>query len=99
MDCVTMFNYITADDLAGFSLARGEIRGSHDWSRSSRSTRGYFICAGEGDFEVEDESYAVSANDVVLVPAGSRHKFMGEFDYIVINVPPYDPSAEVAVDD
>ena len=95
VDDVEMFNYITLSDELGFSLAKGEINGHHGMSRNVASARAYFICSGDGSFEIDDEIFSVIADDVVFVPVGSPHRFEGHFNYVVVNVPPFNPSDEI----
>ena len=91
---VTVKNYITSQLCPELSIALGTVAGIHPESRSSRSTRAYYITQGSGVVSVAGVQYEVTAGDAVLIPCGAVHSIQGHLTYVLVNAPAYDPSQE-----
>lgn len=96
MDSVQLENIVTAQHGLGGSLARATIGGPHGPTMNTKCNRIYHVLAGHCTADVAGVRITAEAGDTILVPKGTEHSLVGEAEYLVINVPEFDPSTEVA---
>ncbi|MEV0702017.1 cupin domain-containing protein [Saccharopolyspora sp. NPDC050389] len=92
---VTIRNIIAGPERT-VSVAAVNLDGVHPPSISKLSDRAYYIIHGEVEVTVGSETFVASSGDAVFVPKATRHSLVGKAEYVVVNVPPFDPSAEEA---
>lgn len=90
----TIENLVTAASSPNLSVAFAKLDGTHARGRSRRSDRAYYVISGSAAFIVGEERFTASAGHAVLVPKGTEHGFKGVMEYVVVNSPAFDPSAE-----
>lgn len=67
-----------------------QLWGAHGRLRSVRSTRLYYILAGDGWFQVdEDHRGAVRTGDLVVISRGQPYAFGGHMTYLLVNQPAF----------
>jgi mannose-6-phosphate isomerase-like protein (cupin superfamily) len=93
-DGFTVKDLITSEQSSVFSLASVSVRGEHPPSENDLCDRAYYIINGSARISVGRETYSVSSGDAVMIPKGTTHAVSGDVDYVVINVPPFDPAHE-----
>jgi len=57
-------------------------------------TEVYYITAGQGQMELDDTIVDVSAGHAIYIPAGIAHRAIGEFQAVIVTIPPFDPADE-----
>jgi mannose-6-phosphate isomerase-like protein (cupin superfamily) len=68
-------------------------RGPHGrLHRHSRSDNVYIVKSGKGLLTVEDEDHAIAADDVVFIPAGTRHALSNVSDGDLVIYEIYAPA-------
>jgi len=90
-------NYLTSAVSDCMSLASVSLNGPHPRSLNNKSDRVCFILEGTAVVEVGSEQAEVQPGDAVYIPKGTPHSISGNVRYLVLNVPPYDRAAEVAL--
>jgi len=54
----------------------------------------YYILEGEGYFEINDQKERCIKGDLVVIPAGSKFKYIGKFKMLLITTPAFYPEQE-----
>jgi mannose-6-phosphate isomerase-like protein (cupin superfamily) len=93
--CGQSTRIVTAADGLGCSLHVTEIRDSvRHYHRNSAEI--YYILAGTGRMELNEEMVAVEPGTVVTIEPGTRHRLVspGGVRTIVIAIPAFDPGDE-----
>ena len=54
----------------------------------------YYILEGEGFMELDGDKVPVKPGSTVYIPAGCRHRALGEINIAVVSVPSFDPEDE-----
>jgi len=85
---------LTGADNALLSIHRVTVSGAAKVHYHERLTEYYVVLSGSGRILLNDESLPVEANDVIMIPPGTRHALDGAFEIINIVCPPFDPSDE-----
>jgi mannose-6-phosphate isomerase-like protein (cupin superfamily) len=92
-------NYITSEFSEKVSLAISHLKGELWPTRNKVSDRIYYFIRGKAHFVFEDETELdVKQGDVLLVPAGSGYKMNGNFDAVLVNSPPFNPTNEEEIE-
>jgi mannose-6-phosphate isomerase-like protein (cupin superfamily) len=94
---VELENLVTAGHGLGASLARATISGPHGPTMNTRCNRVYFFLSGACAMRVGASTFNAHIGDTVIVPAGTKHELNGMAEYIVVNIPGFDPDSEVAL--
>lgn len=84
-----IWNYVTEDSGASFSVAFAEVDGDHPESISNRSDRCYMFVDGSGVMRVGENTYNVNGGDVVYIPKRIKHSLSGKITYYLVNNPPF----------
>lgn len=84
-----IWNYVTGDMEASFSVAYAEVYGTHPESISHRSDRCYMFIEGDAVMNVGEETYHVKGGEVVYIPKGIKHSLEGKITYYLVNNPPF----------
>jgi mannose-6-phosphate isomerase-like protein (cupin superfamily) len=95
----TFTDLITSGMGAVLSIARVKVNGIHPPSVSGLSDRAYFILQGSARAHVGDDQFDVGAGDAIYIPKSAVHSITGQVEYVVINVPPFDPKYESSPSD
>ena len=82
----------TAIDLHINRLRPGGVRGRVH--RHTRSDNVYIVRRGEGTLTIEGESHVIRADDVVFIPAGTRHSLSNLSDEPLELFEIYAPAGE-----
>lgn len=88
-EAAKIWNYVTADTGASFSVAYAEVDGNHPTSISKISDRCYMFIDGEAIMKVGTETFKVHGSDVVYIPKGTLHSIEGKISYYLVNNPPF----------
>ena len=78
----------------GMSMVRAELHGRHIGQPNRRSATTYLITQGQARISVGDETFQVSAGDIVTVDPNTRRELEGKAQLVIVNVPPFDPADE-----
>jgi mannose-6-phosphate isomerase-like protein (cupin superfamily) len=70
-----------------------EVGHMQEWY-SDVSTYQWYIIEGTGIYVIDDEKYAVSAGDLVVVPPKHRMHYFGKMKMVLITTPKYDDANE-----
>lgn len=54
----------------------------------------YYILEGEGYFEIDGEKESCVEGDLVVIPAGSKFRYMGKLKMLLITTPAFYPEQE-----
>jgi mannose-6-phosphate isomerase-like protein (cupin superfamily) len=85
-----------AEHGSDLSVTWVRLEGRHRRLRTNRSTRVYYVLAGEATFVLgAEEPFAVRADDTVIVPRGVPYEFWGQMTYLVINGPAFSDGDDV----
>jgi mannose-6-phosphate isomerase-like protein (cupin superfamily) len=95
---VDMWIYTSKDDLAVAAVVYQETAIGHSEEfRHHESAFIFYIVEGSGVWIIEDEEFAVEATDVVIVPAGKRFYYRGNFKQVCITAPAWTEAGEEVV--
>lgn len=95
-DNFEIHNYVTSEVSSAMSIALVNLNGPHPRSLNKNSDRAYYIIEGKATVEIGSEKGEVQAGDAVYIPKGTPHSITGTVRYLVVNVPPFDRTYEVA---
>jgi mannose-6-phosphate isomerase-like protein (cupin superfamily) len=71
------------------------VSGSHGQVKDLSSDRFYVVSEGSGTFVIDGKTYAVTVDDVVIIPPNVPFDFSGEMKLIMFCSPPFDPANDV----
>lgn len=54
----------------------------------------YYILEGEGYFEIDDQKENCTKGDLVVIPAGSKFRYIGKLRMLLITTPAFFPEQE-----
>jgi len=54
----------------------------------------YYILEGEGHFEINGQKESCTKGDLVVIPAGSKFKYVGSLKMLLITTPAFYPEQE-----
>jgi mannose-6-phosphate isomerase-like protein (cupin superfamily) len=83
------------------SAAYFEVTGRHGKVKTSKSDRIYFIIDGEGEFNINGESFKVVKTDVIIVPKNTPYDYKAISDVLklfLVHSPAFDPEADVKLE-
>jgi mannose-6-phosphate isomerase-like protein (cupin superfamily) len=90
----TIKDLITSGIGAPMSVAHVKVDGVHPPSVSSLSDRAFVILHGSARIRLDNKEFDVESGDAVYIPKGTIHAITGSIEYMVVNVPPFDPTFE-----
>lgn len=64
-----------------------------------KSEFNYYVIEGDGYFVINDQTKAVSAGDLIVLPPGTKYSFGGKLKMLLINTPHYSPDQEEIIKD
>lgn len=54
----------------------------------------YYILEGEGYFVINEEKESCIKGDLVIIPSGSKFRYVGKLKMLLINIPAFYPEQE-----
>ena len=94
--CGTARRALMEDPLVPYSLHRTDISRDARVHYHKVITETYFFleCSPEAAMELDGVQVPVAAGQAIVVPAGTRHRAVGEMKVIIIASPKFDPQDE-----
>jgi mannose-6-phosphate isomerase-like protein (cupin superfamily) len=97
---VDMWIYNGKDECAEAAVVYPETPTGHaEEFRHSKSAFIFFILEGSGEWIIEDETFPVTAQDVVIVPKGKRFYYRGNLKQVCITAPAWEAGYEEHIRD
>lgn len=94
-------NIAPVDDGAfggGFSVVRGTLKGVHSRRVNRRSTKSYYILAGQVAFFTEDGNYSCGPHEFAIVKPNVEVEVVSEnCEMLILCSPPFDFSDETEI--
>jgi mannose-6-phosphate isomerase-like protein (cupin superfamily) len=97
---VDMWVYNGKADCAEAAVVYQETTAGHaEEFRHGKSAFIFYIVEGNGEWIIEDETFPVTATDVVIVPKGKRFYYRGNLKQVCITAPTWEPEYEEHIRD
>ena len=97
---VDMWIYNGKADCAAAAVVYQETTAGHaEEFRHNKSAFVFFIIEGRGEWVIEDETFAVRAHDVVIVPKGKKFYYRGNLKQVCVTAPAWDAEHEEHIRD
>jgi len=97
---VDMWIYNGKAECAEAAVVYQETTAGHaEEFRHAKSEFIFFIIEGSGEWIIEDESFPVAAQDVVIVPKGKRFYYRGNLRQVCVTAPAWEPEYEEHIRD
>ncbi len=93
----TIFSMLKKELSKNVSLSVVKSKGHAEITRNMRSDRIYYVLEGQLRVTVGPESYTASHSDLIFISKRTPYHFDGTFKAVLINVPAFDPRAEITI--
>jgi mannose-6-phosphate isomerase-like protein (cupin superfamily) len=95
---VDMWIYNGKDDLESAAVAYQETKVGHSEEfRHTKSAFVFYVIEGSGEWVIEDEHFAVTATDVIVVHPGKKFYYTGNLKQICVTAPAWEAQYEELV--
>jgi len=96
-DDIDLKVFLTKDDFPVATSSQITLKAKHGPLKSTINDRFYYILDGEGVFMIGGEEGQVEKGDLVVVPKNTVYSLEGTMTVLLVNVPAFDPSGDVLV--
>ena len=91
---------INSEEWSFFSVARVRKTGDDvKLGYDSESNTVYYVLEGEGDCEIDGQTYHLKKGDCVVYPQGTKYKHLKGITLLAISSPRFDRSKRVYIDE